>query len=354
MKPWGPLPWLLGRLPARERPIYVLASLASEDRCTSVPAFALGRGIQQVRLLDIQDPPSPHSPRIGAKKQGHFEDLSTRGLSTDSVTALPLLGPGQDIADYLSDFLRVAGQQAAAIDLWLDISCLPKRFFFLLIKLALRHRLVETLVVTYTEPAPGRYTEDHLAEDPDDVRCLPGFGPLADEPDAIVVALGFEPLGLPQLLGEYRNPGRRIVFILPFPPGQPYSRRVWQSVVSVSAVEGGGNVRRLAGNDGFGTYAELRRLFDPALDRIRHAPPALAPYGPKPMSVGMCLYAIETGSPVFYTQPRRYHPDYTIGVGRSWGYCLKLEGQEVWRGSGGGSRPPRSIWVEAVCEGSCP
>jgi hypothetical protein len=290
----------------------------------------LARGATSIRLLDIKDPPSRYSDRIETKKQAYRALLREKGLQADSIQELPLLVSAQWIADCLDGFLP-SPTFATPIELWLDMSCLPKRFFFLLIKLALGHRAIETLIVTYTQPAPGRYTDEHLAEDPEDVSPLPGFGPLKEDPNAVIVSLGFEPLGLPQFLGEYRDRRRRIVFLLPFPPGQPYSRRVWQSIFAVGGEAEGPNVRRLPAIDAFNTYGELCRLFDPGLEQINGAPPALAPYGPKPMSLGMCLYAIQTGSPVFYTQPRRYHPDYTLGIGSSWGYCLKLGNREVWR-----------------------
>ena len=59
-------------------------------------------------------------------------------------------------------------------------------------------------------------------------------------------------------------------------------------------------------------------------------PPALAPYGRKAYIAVNVPYAIKFGSPVFYTQPRIYHPDYTIGIGSSWGYSLKRKGLETW------------------------
>lgn len=63
----------------------------------------------------------------------------------------------------------------------------------------------------------------------------------------------------------------------------------------------------------------------------------LAPYGPKPMSVGMAIYATMTESPVYYTQPKIYHPDYSAGIsilnGRPeiYTYCLKLGGRNLFQ-----------------------
>ena len=69
---------------------------------------------------------------------------------------------------------------------------------------------------------------------------------------------------------------------------------------------------------------------------------ALAPFGPKTMSLAMCVFAIAAagqGRPpvhIFYTQPRRYAFDYSTGISRIEGvpevrgYCLKLAGAPVY------------------------
>jgi len=149
-----------------------------------------------------------------------------------------------------------------------------------------------------------------------------------DEPETLVVAVGFESLGLPQLLSEYRDRNYEIIVLLPFPPGQPYSRRIWETLQRLGVEVSGQKIKRVNAIDALGTQLLLLEILQTSNPR---KPPALAPYGPKPVSLGMCLYAIQADSPVFYTQPRVYHPDYTIGIGESWGYYLKLKGREVWK-----------------------
>jgi hypothetical protein len=145
------------------------------------------------------------------------------------------------------------------------------------------------------------------------------------DPGELIVAVGFEALGLPQLLGEFRD--KKWFIILPFPPGQPYSRRIWQTVMSVGH-PGDANIKRVPALDTFGAFDVMKEDIHP--DILEARPPALAPYGPKPISLAMCLYGIQYGSPVLYTQPRVYHPDYTLGIGQVWAYSLKRKGQETW------------------------
>ncbi len=64
--------------------------------------------------------------------------------------------------------------------------------------------------------------------------------------------------------------------------------------------------------------------------------PAFAPFGPKPTSAAMCLYASHHGCAVYYPQPRVYHPDYSQGVRKVDGrpgvsaYWIKHENRKLY------------------------
>lgn len=69
---------------------------------------------------------------------------------------------------------------------------------------------------------------------------------------------------------------------------------------------------------------------------------AIAPYGPKTVSLAMCLFALAVADagrprvPVYYAQPLRYAIDYTERVGSvgsspdTNGYCLRLRGRNLY------------------------
>jgi hypothetical protein len=330
MRPWGPLQWLSPKLPRESLPVVFLCCVGSEERCVASPRLRRETGpATDFMLFTVQDPPSRYSARIGEKTAENLEKLGEAGINIAERKSLRLLDSGQATEDLLAETLSRHGD--SPIELWIDISTVPKRIFFLLIKLALEEMKVRTLIITYTQAGPGLYTEEHLAENPDEVSPLPGFGPIEaqSEPDMLCVSVGFEALGLRQFLDEYRDKRRRIVLLMPFPPGQPYSRRTWSSVMEIGESGSGANVRRLHAVDAFGAYEELCAAR--SVDDARVTPVALAPYGPKPMSLGMCLYAVAARSPVFYTQPRVYHPDYSRGIGQTWAYCLRLNGRDMVR-----------------------
>ena len=328
LDPWGPLAWLVSKDPVLSQNVLCLGALSFEERSVAVPVFANKIGNSKIELFRIDDPPSNHSNAIQAALVLRREALAAHNVTYMEVGA-DLLATDQDIADAF--YATVARSPRRPVSLWLDISSMPKRYFFLVLKLALANSDIETVLVTYSQPEPGGYVDAHLAEDPDDVRPLPGYTSIV-EPSTLVVAVGFESLGLPQFLSEYRDRRRRIVVFIPFPPGQPYAQRIWQTVQRLGLSTQGPDSRRIATLDAFETVRQLGAVL--AAERANSADPesvsvALAPYGPKPVSLGMCLFAIERDAAVFYTQPKCYHPAYTSGTGESWAYLVKFRGNRL-------------------------
>lgn len=56
-----------------------------------------------------------------------------------------------------------------------------------------------------------------------------------------------------------------------------------------------------------------------------------APYGPKTMSLAMCLFASQTSSAVYYTQPTIYDPYYSTGKGKCYGFLIKKDGCSLYQ-----------------------
>jgi hypothetical protein len=325
MMPWGPLDWLLAKTTRSPGRKLLLSCVGPEDRCLEVPLKLVPTVIPECSAFAVRDPDSRFTARIGDKTESHRRTLVENGAIADAaLPTVDLFALDDDIEALLIN--SIGGN--SGVELWLDVTSMPKRFFFLLTKLALRSSQVSTLYVTYAQPAPGRYTFEHLAEDPEIPQPLPGFGPSVAEPEKLVVGIGFESLGLAQLLGEYRDRRREVIYLLPFPPGQPYSRRVWDTVHNIG-FPGEHRLRRVPALDVFGTVRQLVADTTDAGGQLIAA--ALAPYGPKPVSLGMCLYAIYSNAPCFYTQPRMYHPDYTTGRGPAWAYRLRSNGIDTVR-----------------------
>jgi hypothetical protein len=216
---------------------------------------------------------------------------------------------------------------------------MPKRWFFPLTRFLLANAAIDTLVVTY---ASAQKYGKQLSSDPAAPAPLPTF----DEPrtsegyDELVVGVGFAPLGLRDLFEAEIG---KIRYLFPFPPGPPNFFRNWQFLRTLeSEVEN----RNLHLEDRFqihmydvpGAFEALQKI---TLNGERSC--ALAPFGPKTLSLAMCLFALaaETAERepvhVYYTQPRRYGIDYTIGIRKIDGnadikaYCLRIGGRDLYK-----------------------
>jgi hypothetical protein len=198
---------------------------------------------------------------------------------------------------------------------------------------------VETLIVTY---ASAQDYGKRLSSDPAPLAPLPTFDEPADHSayDELIVGIGFAPLSLREL---YSAKVGKIRYLFPFPPGPPNFFRNWEFLrILETEIEN----RSMEAKDRWYVHMydcpsafEALKSFTRKGDRTS----ALAPFGPKTLSLAMCVFALAAGKAgkppvhVFYTQPRRYELDYTIGVKRVDGvpdikaYCLRLEGRNIYQ-----------------------
>jgi hypothetical protein len=146
-----------------------------------------------------------------------------------------------------------------------------------------------------------------------------------------VISIGFVPLGITELVDPERQ-DVKFKFLFPFPPGPPYFQRNWKFLAQLErTVTLQSEPIRVEANN-------VSDTFDHILELTQRGSRAavFAPYGPKPMSLAMCLYAIRSGSPVYYTQPQTYHPLYSTGVRimnnypLAYAYCLRLDGRDLY------------------------
>lgn len=299
-----------------------MGNLSSEDRSlaawyalSSVTSKATGDFIRVI------DPPSRYSLAIEKKCDALALPLYALGFKDSDIERVPLLARSEELVKTVEAL--IAG---ASADVICDISTLPKRIFFPVIKLLLNSESINNLVVAYTRP--NAYTPQALSEDPDPWRHLPLFAPPYPEPEVklLVVGVGFEPLALPELLQEdYHGVGIKLLF--PFPPGPPAFQRAWEFVRTIedSFPHAAREPIRVDSRDVSDAFDHICAATDRGAEYA-----VLAPYGPKTISLAMCLYSIVTDHPTYYTQPKVYHPDYSSGVAETYAYCVKLQGQNLY------------------------
>ena len=330
-KPWGPLDWLLPRLGNRRWSL--LGVLGTEDRGCATLELLGPNGFAKCHILHIQDP-AP-SPRQAFEKR--YAELRARLLSlgapAENFRPVDLIAEIDVMREELGRFLADATPHVI-----LDISSMPKWWFFPLIRMLLASDKVETLIVTY---ATAEHYGKNLSSDPAPLAPLPTYSEPPDRAsnDELIVGIGFAPLSLREL---YAADAEKIRYLFPFPPGPPNFMRNWDFLrVLETEIEN----RNMDEEDRYYVHMyDCPGIFE-ALNAFTGGgtrTTALAPFGPKTMSLAMCVFALaaaRAGKPpvhVYYTQPRRYALDYTTGVKRIdgvpevRGYCLRVDGKDSY------------------------
>jgi hypothetical protein len=328
-RPWGILNWLLDRYPGSAQWSF-LGCLGTERRSISAweTLFQLRR-LDTYRLLRITDLPSRHAQLFSLRLGERSAEIQSAGGDLTMVRDCELTAEHWRIVEAVNEFAAGAGTSVV-----LDITSLPKRYFFPIIRILIQlpPARLKNLIVTYT--VPESYTKEHLAENFGDWAQLPLFnGQYAREKASLlVIGVGFEALGLQDRV-ETAESGRTIAFLLPFPAPIKAFQRSWELL------------RRLQEHQppqSFAVYRVDVKDASDAFDRlvsitnrgVRRAD--LAPFGPKPMSLAMCLFAAAADLQVFYTQPTVYHPDYSIGVSKrdgvaeTYAYAVRIDGRNLY------------------------
>jgi hypothetical protein len=328
-RPWGLLAWLLPRCSTREN-WALLGSLSTGERSLAAwRTLRNGRQLGQLKLLRIANKRSRHDLAINQREGERIREFESEGGDTNDIEAHYLLEPPSDIVDVIYRFLRTCGPNVV-----LDVSTLPKRFFFPILKLLLKETVaVPNLMVTYTSPVG--HTREKLAENPDQWDHIPLFSGsyTTVKPTMMVINVGFEGMGLQEQVDQ-GEAGLPVKLLFPFPATPQAFRRSWELVH---------RLQQRRSHDDFQIYRTDAKEVGDAFDRLvslsdhGNQRTILAPFGPKPISVAMCIFAAQTESQVFYTQPTVYHPNYSYGVGdvggvpAVWAYCLRLDGNEYYQ-----------------------
>jgi hypothetical protein len=278
----------------------ILGVVATEDRCEAIllGLDANSRGV--ARFLRIED------PGIQTATTERLDAIETRirgcGVAAEHIRRADLLADIDTIGEEIAAFLAASGPNVV-----LDITSMPKWWFFPAVRMILASDDVKNFIITYASAV--KYDDD-LSSDLRPLSALPTFGSLDGRTnhDELIVGIGFAQLGLKDL---YSEDIKRVSYLFPFPPVHMYDcPAIFEALRNIS-------------NDG-----------------VRST--ALAPFGPKTMSLAMCLFSLAAEQatrpsvPVFYTQPQRYALHYTDGIKMTGdkpdiqAYCIRIGGRDLY------------------------
>lgn len=311
-RPWGDLKWLLSKMKPCKYDYY--GCISTEERCLETfRQLSSNDLISEHRFLEIIDLVDTDEHKANRSKLANqYRQL----VKNESIYQYNLLCPIGELSKDIISFIDNSEGK-----LILDITSFPKRFFFPLVKIIMRSEKIKTLIITYS--TPEKYCDGALSENPMDWSHIPMFD--SDDPDVqydmAVIGAGFMPLGLSSLFKDkFKELELRLLF--PFPPGAPFFQRTWKFIedMGVSPKVDFKKIIRIDALNVSDTFDMICALSNGNKGIL------MAPYGPKTMSLAMCLYACLTDSPVYYTQPTAYNPKYSEGISACYGYCVKLNG----------------------------
>jgi hypothetical protein len=324
-RPWGPVDWALSL--SSQKPWHFVGAIGTEERSLTSWEHMKNLGALRSELFaEIQDVDSEkYRDRTRNALKARRAQFSHIGGNVALVEKMELM----------VELFRVIafGRRAetAAASVVLDITSFPKRFFFPILRMLAGSLNVQNLLVTYTSPASYAPDDEPLYEDIEPWRVLPGFGGAGTGEVQWVVSVGFLVESLRKYVGESED--MKLKLLIPFPAPLSVLRRTWESVANLEC----------AHNDGRFEKFRVETLdMSAAFDRIRQLAGhperllAFAPFGPKPTSAAMCLYAMQRGSSVHYPQPTVYHPEYSRGIRNDdsatavSAYWIKHEGENLY------------------------
>jgi hypothetical protein len=324
-RPWGPLEWIFSL--SKPHNWHFVGVIGTEER--SLCARNLLRsmsGLHSESFALIRDAQSErHTTTAEDMISQRLKTFLHEGGSDAAIEEFPIMAE----LYLVQDFARKA--IASGQPLILDITSLPKRFFFPMLREFVRNDSVRDLVLTYT--SPHSYADDApLYEEIEPWRNLPGFIGEGENPELWIVSVGFLVESLRKYLVD--NPDHeRMKVLIPFPAPLAILRRTWISIFQLEQGQQNGRFEKHR-VDTLDISAAFDRIVSLTRNSIR--PVAFAPFGPKPTSVAMCLYAIEKKSAVYYPQPTVYNPKYSIGIRNDdpesavKAYWIKHEGKNLY------------------------
>lgn len=332
LRPWGKSAWLFQMPSIRSVDWFLIGSVSTQDRCESLLLHnGKSLNIAGGAFLKIIDEPSDFSPfshsRLSATQQ-RIQRILPWGAE---ILELRLLGSLASVQRKLRDWISASNGNVI-----LDISCLPERFCFPLLRWLKESPNVKNLMLTYM--LPEAYTSEDLGYDAQDWGQLPTFvssdsnGPSVEN---VIVGVGFLPYSLPDWLKKtYATPNFKISLLMPFPAPPSSVNRSWEFVRRIEkdlSLRDDRQIIRVAANDLSGAFQRIETL-----TKGGEIHSVFAPYGPKAHSMAMALHALRHSCEVYFTQPTYYHPEYSTGMALDQGlpaghaYAIRVAGHDFY------------------------
>lgn len=337
-RPFGPMNWILSRLP-HVSSWSLAGTISPEERSLSVlHELTSGALLKNAEFIRVEPDGRKRNPKF---RQGFIQKLNIRQKVATQRAASLLNVRSENILCREESLVTLAKETLSSCseNLIVDISAMPKRFFFTLLAVASESSSFENIVITYT--TPERYG-DSLAEDPERWKAFPMFGATPPSTNAdvkLLISVGYQPLKLHEIVDGIRYNANNIELLLPFPSVHPGFLKNWEFILQIRREVPelkANSIKRISTTN---TPLAFERIA--AMTNYGKVHSVLAPFGPKPISLAMCLYGIACRAndipiEIGYTQPQVYSDEYSTGVAtingepQTTAYCIRLGGRNLY------------------------
>ena len=328
--PWGNIDWLMSKLGKIEQWDF-LGNISAEERSLGAWNWLWDNG--KIRsnemwlIKGLEDAPSSY-------RELNNEECGERIKQYEKKCgwgyyAFDLLSSDTIASNHFLKFVENTDGNVI-----IDISTMPKRWFFPVIKECVANNHIQNLIITYT--IPKTYAKKQ-GEDPMPWRYLPSFGELPEREDCekiFIISAGYQPLSLPEWISNYEDPKMYILF--PFPAAIIGYSRAWDFIRTIEADCGMIENNRIVYVSGY-DLPEIYSTVCKIMSQEEGKEPIFNPYGPKPVSLAFAMLASQLSFPVGYTQPSYYNPYYSMGietigknVPKIMSYLLKINGRNLY------------------------
>jgi len=343
-KPWGNIDWITNKLAHIEQWGF-LGNISTEERSLCAWRWLKGNrkliNYEMWKINDITTPPSPFkeitNEQYVIREKEYFRNGGQKPLE------FSLLESDEKASEYFRMFI-----EKTKGDIIIDISTMPKRWFFPIIKECIENEEVKNLLVTYTV---AKFYSKNQGEDPMAWKYFPSFGELPEREiieKIFIISAGYQPLSLPEWISQQESP--KIYILFPFPASISGYTRAWDFVRTVEIdcypdefdyqpiKRDNFKIKFVSGYDLPVIYDTISEIIELENGKESRKEPILIPYGPKPVSLAFAILSSQLHFPVGYTQPMYYNPYYSKGfeeteneVPKTISYLLKESGKILYK-----------------------
>jgi len=326
-KPWGNIDWIIHKLEKIKQWDF-LGCISAEERSLGAWEWLMDNGkIKSHKMWLINDPPSPYSILNDEECGKRIKQYKKKG--GQEYCSLELFESDTFASKYFNSFVEESNS-----NIIIDITSMPKRWFFPIIKDCVVDDRIKNLLVTYT--IPKLYAKKQ-GENSMSWKYFPSFGELPEKEHLkkiFIISAGYQPLSLPEWVRNYKN--KKIYILFPFPASVSGYTRAWdfiRTIESDSVIIENEKIRYVSGYD----LPEIYCIICKIISDEENKELVFCPYGPKPVSLAIAMLASQLRLPVGYTQPTSYNPYYSKGVEmvgnnvpKTISYLLKINGSNLY------------------------